>query len=222
MLASTPWTWAGRLPMVEAIAANLAAAEDCRIHGHAQIVMFEPEAPVFTLGRRALTPAGRAELAPTIALCAQRDIPVIAADRGGLGTLHLPGQLVCFVARPCRRSRLPALVDRLLRAALEVALELGLNAELRSGEHMGIWLPQGKLASIGLRLDRGVICHGMSVNVAVDRDLAHGLSLCGHVHTRLANLVCAGDRTHEGAPSGVESVQTVARRLAAGLDLAAR
>ncbi len=222
MLAGIPWTWAGRTPINEAIQANLAAADRCRRQGGGQIVLFEPEAPVFTLGRRAATPAGRDALETTIAHCRERDIGVITVDRGGLGTLHLPGQLVCFIAWPCRRSQVPALIDRLLAAACEMALEFELEATIEGDDRIGVWLPEGKLASIGLRLDRGVVCHGMAINVAVDRGLARGLSLCGTSHTRLANLCFATSRGADGGPSGVLSVAAAARRLAAALHLKLR
>lgn len=189
MLRDLPWTWAGRLPFPAAVERNLRAAELCRAGQAGQALLFEPTSPLFTLGRRAATSAGRARLAPTLALCAQRQIEVLPADRGGLGTLHLPGQLVCFIAQPCRRSDLPRVVRKLFEGAAGLARARGLGVRVDLSDDAGLWLETGKLASVGLRLERGVVCHGMALNVAIDRDLARGLTLCGHDEGGYANLL---------------------------------
>ena len=219
MLADTRWTWAGRLPMARAIEANLAAAAACRAGDPPAVLMFEPAAPVFTLGRRAATSSGREELAHYLALCRDREVAVMPVDRGGLGTLHLPGQLVCFVAVPCRRSRITALVVHLLDAARQVAIAGGLQAWREDGDRIGLWGTEGKFASIGLRLDRGVACHGLSLNIDVDRALAAGLSLCGDPATRLADLRHATRAVPDAASCPILTAEDAAVALAAALDL---
>ena len=213
MLRDLPWTWAGQLPFSTAVERNLRAADGCRAGQTGQALLFEPSEPLFTLGRRAATSAGRASLAPTLALCAQRQIEVLPADRGGLGTLHLPGQLVCFIARPCRRSDLPAVVRALLEGAADLARARGHDVRVDLSDNAGLWLETGKLASIGLRLDRGIVCHGMALNVAIDSDLTRGLTLCGHDKGGYANLLPRGHATSE---AGVRTDRRLAQ-VAGGL-----
>ena len=224
MLAGLPWTWAGQLPFAAAVERNLAEAAACRAGDRGRVLMFEPAAPVFTLGRRAATAAGQLQLAPTLATCAQRGIAVVHADRGGLGTLHLPGQLVCFVARPCRRSQLAPIVRALLQGAADLARHGHQEARLDVSDDAGLWCAEGKIAAIGLRLDRGVVCHGMAVNVAVDGALAAGLTLCGHADGRLANLRFAPGAAMSGQASAHRpstGVASVAAELADHLGLVA-
>jgi lipoate-protein ligase B len=193
--ATARLTWAGRLPLARAIAANAAAVARVEANGIAELLAFEPAAPAYTLGKRAQTPAGRAALAPTLALCRARGIEVIDVDRGGLGTLHAPGQLVVFVAWPCDRAGLRPLVARLLGAAAAVCAELGVAAEVDLGERVGLWHAggevgqgAGKLASLGLAHGNGVARHGLALNVAIDPELNAGLALCGNACAQLANL----------------------------------
>lgn len=188
-------TWAGTLPLERALTANAEAVERVQSSKVAELLAFEPTAPVYTLGKRAQTPAGRLTLASTIALCRARGIEVRDVDRGGLGTLHAPGQLVVFVAWPCERAGLRSLVARLLAAAAAVCAEQGVAAEIDLGERVGVWHTAGgrgqsvgKLASLGLAHGHGVARHGLALNVAVDASLDAGLALCGHACTRLANL----------------------------------
>ena len=127
-------TWAGTLPFEAALAANLAAVERVQATGIPELLAFEPAAAVYTLGKRAQTPAGRAALASTLATCAARGLAVRDVDRGGLGTLHGPGQLVVFVAWPCERTGLRALVAQLLEATADLCRDLGVPASIDLGE----------------------------------------------------------------------------------------
>lgn len=214
-----PGTWAGSLPFTTAVERNLADAAACRAGDRGRVLLFEPTEALFTLGRRANTPAGRRQLATTLSACARRGIAVQAADRGGLGSLHLPGQLVCFLARPCRRSELPRLVTALLQAAADLARSRSLDIRIDTSDDAGLWCGNRKLASVGLRLDRGVVCHGMALNVAVDPRLAVGLTLCGHPDGRLANLHDRSDSPLIDVASADISLAEVAAELAEALGL---
>ena len=191
--APSPWAgaafrWLGRLPVAEALSANAAAVADLRAGGPAAVLGFEPAAPVFTLGRRAATPAGRAILAPTLAACAHRGVQVVAVDRGGLGTLHLPGQTVLFLALPCRREQLRALVAELLRAAAQVAQDCGVAASIGEDDQVGLWSAELKIASIGLSESGGIVSHGLALNSCIDARVALGLTLCGRSQGGLGSL----------------------------------
>jgi lipoate-protein ligase B len=208
-LAEADATWCGALEFADALARNEGDEAACRSDGRARLLLFEPARPVFTLGRRATTPAGCAALQATLDRCEQRAIPVLPAPRGGLGTLHLPGQLVAFVAVRCPRIALPGLVAELLGAAAAVAEQCGHTPTIGSGDRIGVWLAAGKIASIGLHEARGVAGHGLSLNVAITPALAPGLQLCGQTTTHFADL--------RSPPVPTPSVTAVAELFVAAL-----
>lgn len=186
------WRWAGRLAMAEAVAHNLGDLQAVQCGAAGRILAFEPSEPVVTLGRRAQTASGQADLAPTLALAAARGWPVVAVDRGGLATLHLPGQVVLLVAVPVLAVQLRQLVSDLLSAAAATAAECGAEPELRTDSDAGLWAGSAKLASIGLGHRGGIASHGLALNAAIDTGLGGSLTLCGHANAQLASLYPAG------------------------------
>jgi lipoyl(octanoyl) transferase len=204
-------TWLGQLPLVEAMAANARAVARLQATPRPELLAFEPAAPVYTLGKRAQTEAGRLAVASTLQRCASRQIAVLPVSRGGLGTLHAPGQLVVFVAWPCERAGLRPLVTRLLTATAQVCRDLGVAAEVDLGEQVGVWHPTGKLASLGLGHAHGVAYHGLALNVAVAPTWTQGLALCGSESTEFANVSSLST-----APIG--DLKGIADRLAHALD----
>lgn len=213
IFAGAPLHWHGTIPFAEAAARNDALVRDCKRSGQPALMAFEPQSPVLTLGRRAGKPAGRAELATTIARCKERAIAVIDADRGGLATLHLPGQLVVFVAIPAPFPPVGALVCELLRGARAIAEDHGVSAQIVDGADAGLWRGADKLASVGMRIRDRAIFHGMSVNVAIDSALADGLVLCGHSDRQFASIA---PQSNDPTPSEavVASLSVLARALA--------
>ncbi len=100
--------------------------------------------------------------------------PVIEVDRGGKITWHGPGQLVGYpIVRLAQPMDVVQYVRRIEEALITVCTDLGIDcgridgrsgvwlaAELRDGE----WLPERKIAAIGVRVQRGVTLHGFSLN----------------------------------------------------------
>lgn len=170
-------TWAGRLAFTDAHALNLEHAAAAAQDGEPRLLLFEPVAAVLTLGRRVWQ---RGDLADTIAAAEAAGIPTVRADRGGQATLHLPGQLVVFVAVACDRTAIAGLVDELLDAARTIATAHGVQVTAGTGVDTGLWVGGAKLASVGLRHADGVARHGLAMNVAIDAELTPHLTLCGH------------------------------------------
>ncbi len=188
LFAGSRFCWLGKLSFDAALAANRAAVAAVASGKGAQLLAFEPIAAVYTLGLRAQTPQGRLQLVSTIELCRLRGIEVRNVERGGLGTLHLPGQLVIFLALPCTRIQLRPLVCALLRAASAAAAQWGVATKIDSENAVGLWHASGKLASLGLRERAGIVQHGLSFNAAIESNTAASLDLCGTSSTRFASL----------------------------------
>jgi lipoyl(octanoyl) transferase len=118
----------------------------------------------------------------------ERRFPVFEAGRGGQMTYHGPGQRVAYVMLDLKR-RGPDV--RKFVASLEEWIIRALAAFNVRGERredrIGVWVrrpDQGegredKIAAIGIRVQRWVTLHGISLNV--DPDLTHfaGIVPCG-------------------------------------------
>ncbi|MGD8362726.1 MAG: lipoyl(octanoyl) transferase LipB [Gemmatimonadota bacterium] len=110
-----------------------------------------------------------------------RGIHRFDAGRGGDITYHGPGQLVGYPVldlKPDRRD-----LHRYLRD-LEEALILALRSFGISGGReeglTGVWVPQGKLAAIGVRVSSGwITSHGFALNVDPDLSFFSSIVPCG-------------------------------------------
>jgi len=127
----------------------------------------------------------------------QRGIATYWVDRGGDVTYHGPGQIVGYPIIDLRARGLD--VHRYLRALEQVLIqalaEFGIAAG-RDPAYTGVWVPppvmlseakhleggQGhpaKVAAIGVKVSRGVTCHGFALNVNTDLSYFDGIVPCG-------------------------------------------
>lgn len=141
-------------------------------------VYFAEVAPVITLGRAAhhQMSSSTDEANP---------VPRLPVDRGGLATYHGHGQWVVFVVDRIESLTgetrgVVRLVSKLLESAAQVARELGVSARVSLGDDAGLWTDTGKLASVGVRVQDGIVQHGIAMNVFQTKDSFRGLSQpCG-------------------------------------------
>ncbi|MFR9753210.1 lipoyl(octanoyl) transferase LipB [Nocardia sp. 004] len=111
--------------------------------------------------------------------------PVVQVDRGGKITWHGPGQLVGYpIVRLAEPIDVVAYVRRLEEALITVCTELGLDCGRVEGRS-GVWLPatgpyaERKIAAIGVRVQRGVALHGISLNCNSAMDGFQAIIPCG-------------------------------------------
>lgn len=141
--------------------------------------------PVYTLGRR----SGDDDLPLGEEHYRRLGIDVVRTRRGGRLTYHAPGQLVGY---PIMRIETP--VDHLRRAeqALVDALaQEGVDARSRIDdgiEHMGVWVGERKIASVGVHVSRGVSIHGFAVNVDCDLSPWGWVVPCGLPSVRMTSI----------------------------------
>ncbi len=126
--------------------------------------------PIYTLGKN-----GKAAnvLEP-------RGVPIRRIDRGGDVTYHGPGQIVGYPILNLRAQRIGirAYVERLEEVLVEALGCVGVRAFGKAG-CVGVWTARGKIASIGVRVDRGVTMHGFALNVADDLEPFRAIHPCG-------------------------------------------
>jgi lipoyl(octanoyl) transferase len=131
--------------------------------------------------------------------------PVVETDRGGEVTWHGPGQLVGYpiVRLPAQGGRprdVVAYVRRVEQLLIDVCAELGLATGRVKGR-TGVWVPadgrgrERKVASIGIRVARGVAMHGFALNC--DPDLSHfdRIVACGIPDATMTSLTVELGRT---------------------------
>ena len=133
---------------------------------------------VYTIGRRGnrsdvLTPPDELE---------RLGVPVYEVDRGGEVTYHGPGQLVGYPILGLRGLGPLRYVRALESALIDALREYGLTAYAVPGR-TGVWVgaagDERKIASIGLRISRGVASHGFALNVSADLRYFDGIVPCG-------------------------------------------
>jgi len=162
--------------------------ETCREDGIARLLLLE-HPPTYTLGAR-----GKAEnLLLTEDSLRQLGASVVRVDRGGDVTFHGPGQLVGYPILDLRRwHQGPLWYVRSLEAVLIEALaHFGVAGE-RVAKRPGVWVDGAKIASIGVRVSRGITSHGFALNVAPEMRWFSYMVPCGLPDVRMTSMAELG------------------------------
>jgi lipoyl(octanoyl) transferase len=164
------YQWLGRQlyePMWNRMQQRAAAVAD----GSADEIIWtcEHEA-VYTTGRRGIDNRLGGDL----------PAPMILTDRGGETTFHGPGQIMLYPVIHLRQRAMTVreYVHLLEQSCIDLLVGVGVYADRRSG-FPGVWLEDGKIAALGVRVTRGVAYHGMALNVDVDSCWFAAIDPCG-------------------------------------------
>ena len=179
--------------------------EACRERGEQHLLLLE-HPPTYTLGAR-----GKQEhlLLGEPAL-AQLGATVHRIDRGGDITFHGPGQLVGYpILDLANWGQGPLWYVRSLEAVLIDALASFDIDATRTPGRPGVWVDGAKIASIGVRISRGVTSHGFALNVDPALTFFSHIVPCGLPGvsmTSMAKAFAAG----KGSPRAILGDQMVA------------
>jgi lipoate-protein ligase B len=146
---------------------------------------------------------------------ARSGVAVCAADRGGDATWHGPGQLVGYPVVDLRALSLPVpgYVDALERGLVAWLAGRGARCGARPGLP-GVWTAGGrKIASIGVRVARGIATHGFALNLRGDLFGADAIVPCGLAGVALTTLEA---ETGDG-PAPSDAARGVAAAIATAL-----
>jgi len=140
------------------------------------LLMVLQHEPVVTLGRM----ADRDNILVSDTNLADHGIDVIETDRGGDVTYHGPGQLVAYPILDLNlyRKDIGWYLRRLEETVIRLLAEYGIDGERIEGR-TGVWVPQGKIAAIGIGIRRWVTYHGLALNVAANMDHFALITACG-------------------------------------------
>ncbi len=135
-----------------------------------EIWLLEHEA-VFTLGRNGKNKH----------ILSASDIPVIKIDRGGQVTYHGPGQLTAYLLIDLKRRGLGVreLVSLIEQSIIQTLAEYQLEAYAKKNAP-GVYINEGKIAALGLRIKKGCSFHGLSLNIKMDLSPFSQINPCGY------------------------------------------
>lgn len=162
--------------------------------------------PVLTLGRH----APPAQILSSESWQAKGGL-VRRIDRGGGATAHNPGQVVLYPIVSLRQLRLdiPGFTFALEEAAIRLLAELDVKGS-RQTDAPGVFVGDAKIASVGFRVQHGVVKHGMSLNCCNDVSIFQEIEPCGIPNAPVTSL----KQLHKVSELDLEKI---ARRLCAHL-----
>ncbi len=218
----------GRLPYAEAFDVQRTVHADVVAGDATPTLLLVEHEPVITISRR--KGAARHLLADEERL-AQLGIDVQPTDRGGDITYHGPGQLVAYPI--VRMKTLGLNVGRYMwlleKIVIDTVAAFGV-AGVREEGATGVWVRAksekrkteggtdgevtSKIASIGVRISRGVSMHGLALNVRTNLSHFDTIVPCGLSGRRVTNLVeLLGEATPAMADVKAALVNAARRRL---------
>lgn len=145
------------------------------------LIVLEHE-PVYTLGRGA-------DESDLHAADRRLGVEAVRVGRGGGVTFHGPGQVVAYpIIDLGRFGRDVTRYVRTLEAVLiEVCARFAVDAARRPGAP-GVWVGDGKVASIGVGIRRWVAFHGIALNVSTDLSFFSEIVPCRMPDVRMTSL----------------------------------
>ena len=165
--------WLGRMEFADALALQeeLLAKKRTDRSLEDELLLLEHE-PVYTIGR---TP-DKSSLLDS----AHLPHPLFVINRGGQATYHGPGQLMGYAIVDLRRCGQD--LHRYLRWLEQLLIDLlahyGIAASRRESL-TGVWVDQGKIASIGVGVRHWIAMHGFALNVCGDLSPFNYIIPCG-------------------------------------------
>lgn len=110
-----------------------------------------------------------------------QNIPVVQVDRGGQVTYHGPGQIVIYtlINFKTRNCGVRSLVRALEKAIIATLKDYDIEG-VGDVKAPGVYVDGKKIAALGLRIRKGSVYHGLSLNVNMDLAPFNGINPCGY------------------------------------------
>lgn len=120
--------------------------------------------------------------------------PVIKISRGGLATIHNPGQLVIYPIINLRENGLPVrgFVQNLFSTTQKTLKEFNIESTMDLCDQPGLYTAKGKIAFCGLQIRNGITMHGISINIHNDITVFSSFQSCGIAKSHIDSLAQHG------------------------------
>ena len=116
--------------------------------------------------------------------------PVFRTNRGGQFTYHGPGQRVAYVMLNVRDRdyNVKSFIRLLEQWIMESLMDIGIKSFLIK-DKIGIWVNnEEKIASLGLRIRKGISFHGISLNINPNLEHFSGIIPCGNENSGITSI----------------------------------
>ncbi len=149
------------------------------------VILFLQHPPVFTIGAS----GSEANIIASRDLLDSEGISVLHIDRGGDITYHGPGQLMGYLIFDLKANGRG--IHQYVRNLEEVVIRT-LDAfsipAYRYPQCPGVWVGQGKICALGIRVSRWVTKHGFALNVNTDLEYFNYIIPCGITDRRVTSM----------------------------------
>ena len=181
----------GTVPYPDALAFQHKLVETVSSGALSGVVLLLEHPPVFTLGQR----GGIENLKVTQAFLERSGISVIQTERGGSITYHGPGQLVVYPVIDLKQAgvSVAGYVEALEEVMIRTAGDWNIPA-CRNPAGRGVWVKAAKLGSVGIRVRRTVVFHGLALNVSVCLAPFDWINPCGLEGVAMTSMVQEAQR----------------------------
>jgi len=180
-------THLGRVDYREATALQERLREQVQAGELPELMLLLEHPPVYTVTRRTES----SDLPFPDSFYAERGIDVVRTPRGGQLTYHGPGQLVGYPIM--RVSSVPEYILTMEKALVAALADAGVQAGTKLGhKHVGVWVGDRKIASLGVHISQGVSSHGFAVNVSNDLDPFTWVVACGLPEVQMTSVAAEG------------------------------
>jgi lipoyl(octanoyl) transferase len=183
--------WARQKELFEGLVARKVAGGGDPSRAGYLIVCEHP--PVYTIGKS----GNDGNLLVSEEFLRQKGAGLFHIDRGGDITFHGLGQVVVYPILALERLGLGlrGYIEAMEQAVIDALGELGIVAGRIAGK-TGVWVKderretrdERKICAIGVRASRGVVMHGLALNVATDLGWFELINPCGMVGGRVTSV----------------------------------
>jgi lipoate-protein ligase B len=119
----------------------------------------------------------------------EKNILIKRTDRGGGATYHGPGQLVIYpvLSLPLYKLQIAQYVCLLEKSIINVLESYNINA-YQICKKPGVYVDNAKIASIGLNIHKGIVTHGISLNIQNDLSYYELFAPCGEKNMLITSV----------------------------------
>ncbi|WP_225639404.1 lipoyl(octanoyl) transferase LipB [Candidatus Profftia sp. (ex Adelges kitamiensis)] len=117
------------------------------------------------------------------------NIPIIRSDRGGQITYHGPGQQIMYVLIDLKRHKFSArqLICYIEQTVINTLSKFFIKGYTRSYAP-GVYVDGQKICSLGLRIHKGCVFHGMALNISMDLSPFSYINPCGYSGIKMTQI----------------------------------